>query len=114
MRRRIALFVAAACVAAAFITLPGPSRAAVEDAAAGKKIFDEKCQSCHSATSNAAKIGPGLKGLYKNGKMPASGKPVNDANVRKQILDGGNGMPGFKGVIDDAGVADLIAYLKTL
>jgi mono/diheme cytochrome c family protein len=101
-------------VACAFVGSPRPGSAAAADADAGKKVFNDNCTACHTATSTERNVGPGLKGLYKNGKMPASGKPVNDANVRKQILEGGNGMPSFKDSLSAAQIDDLIAYLKTV
>ena len=82
------------------------------DAAKGKMVFDQ-CAVCHDAESNDAKIGPGLKSLFKNAKLP-SGKPVSDANVMMQINDGGNGMPAYKDILSAPEKADLLAYLKTL
>jgi mono/diheme cytochrome c family protein len=58
-------------------------------------------------------MGPGLKGLFKRGKLN-DGKAANEANIRARIDDGGNGMPGYKDVLDDQQKEDLIAYLKTL
>jgi mono/diheme cytochrome c family protein len=100
--------------AALAVAAAGPSTHAADgDAAAGKKVFAENCIACHSATTNQRGGGPGLKDLYKNPKLP-SGRAVSDANVRKQILKGGGGMPGFEGSLTDAQIDDLIAYLKTL
>ena len=82
------------------------------DAAKGKEVF-EQCSVCHNADSTEVKMGPGLKGLFKKGKLN-SGKPVNDANVLQQINDGGNGMPAYKDILSDADKANVIAYLKTL
>lgn len=82
------------------------------DAAKGKEVFDQ-CAVCHNADSTDAKIGPGLKGLFKRPKL-ASGKAVNDANVLGQINDGGNGMPAYKDILSDADKANVLAYLKTL
>jgi cytochrome c len=82
------------------------------DAAKGKDVFDQ-CSVCHNADSTEKKIGPGLKGLFKRDKL-VNGKPVNDANVRAKIEEGGNGMPGYKDILSDQEKADVIAYLKTL
>jgi mono/diheme cytochrome c family protein len=83
------------------------------DAAKGKEVFDQ-CAVCHNADSTERKMGPGLKGLYKKGKLDSNGKPVNDANVTEKINEGGNGMPPYKDTLSDADRANLIAYLKTL
>jgi cytochrome c2 len=78
----------------------------------GKEVF-EQCSVCHNADSTEKKIGPGLKGLFKHDKL-VNGKPVNDANVKAKIEEGGNGMPGYKDILSDQEKADVVAYLKTL
>jgi cytochrome c2 len=83
------------------------------DAAKGKEVFDQ-CSVCHNADSTEAKMGPGLKGLFKKAKLTTTGKPVTDANVLQKINEGGNGMPAYKDQLNDADRANLIAYLKTL
>jgi cytochrome c len=82
------------------------------DAAKGKGVFDQ-CSGCHSADSDETIVGPPLKGLFKR-KALKNGKPVNEANVRAMINEGGNGMPPFSDQIPDGDKNDLIAYLKTL
>ncbi|MCC6742332.1 MAG: cytochrome c [Acidobacteria bacterium] len=115
MTKHILTISFAAVALGAAMASPGPTVArTMADAAEGRAVFDDKCAQCHNATSKAEKIGPGLQGLYKGGKLPASGKPANDANVRAKILNGGGGMPAFKGSLTDAQVASLVAYLRTL
>ena len=79
----------------------------------GKEAFEGQCGVCHNADSTEKKIGPGLKGLFKHDKL-VNGKPVNEANVRAKIDEGGNGMPGYKDILSDQERADLIAYLKSI
>ena len=110
----ITISVAAIALGAAMM-LPGKTVARpVVDAAEGKAVFSANCDQCHSSTSKTVKVGPGLLGLYKGGKLPASVKPVTDANVKARILNGGGGMPAFKGSLTDAQIASVIAYLRTL
>ena len=78
----------------------------------GKEVFDQ-CSVCHNADSTETKIGPGLKGLFKHDKL-VNGKPVNEANVRAKIDEGGNGMPSYKDILSNEEKDDVIAYLKTL
>lgn len=82
------------------------------DPAKGKEVF-EQCAVCHNADSTEKKMGPGLKGLFKKGKL-SDGKPATEANIRARIDEGGNGMPPYKDVLDDQQKDDLVAYLKTL
>jgi len=98
------------CVAA--LAAGSSSALAAADAGKGKEVFDQ-CVVCHNADSTEAKIGPGLKGLFKKDKM-ASGKAPTEANVRSQIDEGGNGMPAYKDILSDQEKNDVIAYLKTL
>ncbi len=110
----ITIAVAAIALGAAMI-LPGNTVASpVADVAEGKSVFAANCDQCHSSTSKTVKVGPGLLGLFKGGKLPASGKPATDANVRARIQNGGGGMPAFKGTLSDAQIASVIAYLRTL
>ncbi len=82
------------------------------DAAKGKELF-EQCGVCHNADSDEKKMGPGLKGLFKKAKL-ASGKPVNEANVKAIVNSGGNGMPAYESILSDEEKAHVLAYLKTL
>jgi len=83
------------------------------DAAKGKEVFDQ-CSVCHNSDSTEAKIGPGLKGLFKKDKMSTADKKPTDANILEKINEGGNGMPSYKDILSDKEKSDLIAYLKTL
>jgi len=86
--------------------------AAKGDPKKGEEVFAQ-CAICHNADSDVKKGGPGLKGLFKKGKL-TSGKPANEANIRARVDEGGQGMPAYKDMLSDQEKDDLIAYLKTL
>lgn len=88
---------------------------AAGDAAKGKDVFEQNCGVCHNADSTEAKVGPGLKGLFKKAALANKKKP-SDATVLDFINKGSSekGMPGFADQLSDQEKADLIAYLKTL
>ena len=79
----------------------------------GSIVYGHRCEICHSSESDAEKFGSSMKGVYKRGKF-ADGSKANDASVKKWIVDGGKGMPSYKGVLDPGQINDLIAYMKTL
>ena len=83
------------------------------DAEKGKEVF-QQCGVCHNADSTEKKMGPGLKGLFKQDKLSSNGKKVTEANVRAKIDEGGNGMPAYKEILSDEDKDNVIAYLKTL
>jgi mono/diheme cytochrome c family protein len=83
------------------------------DAAKGKDTVEGQCTVCHNTDSTEKKMGPGLKGLYKN-KVLVNGKPVTDANVLDKINQGGNGMPGYQDMLSADEKANILAYLHTL
>jgi cytochrome c len=94
------------------LAIGAPLAAAEGDAKKGEAAFDN-CSVCHNSDSTDAKIGPGLKGLFKREKL-VNGKPVNDANVKGLITDGSGSMPPFGDAITAEDKDNLIAYLKTL
>ncbi len=79
----------------------------------GAAIFAGLCASCHYPDKEDQKVGPGLKGLFKRDRLPYSGKPVTEENVRHQLVQPAMSMPTFARLTDQE-IADLIAYLKSL
>jgi uncharacterized membrane protein len=82
-------------------------------AAEGSQVFNQNCSACHHTDSTAIKVGPGLKGIFKQDKFPVSGLVVSDENFRKQLKTPFSKMPPF-GQLSDEQVDALIDYLKTL
>jgi cytochrome c len=80
----------------------------------GKDVFDKKCGMCHFADSDAKKIGPGLKGLYKRGTFTVNNNKVTDELLKTWIENGDTLMPPFKDVLEADQIVDVIAYVKTL
>jgi cytochrome c len=95
------------------VLMAGSAFAADPDAAKGKEAFESNCSVCHNADSTEAKVGPGLKGLFKREAL-LNKKKVTDANVTAMINEGGNGMPPFADILAAGEKADIVAYLKTL
>lgn len=82
--------------------------------AAGRHIYDQYCDRCHSAYTSRGRKGPSLKGLFKNPFLSQSGMPANDTRVGDIIRIGRNKMDGFGNVLTEEQVNDLLAYLHTL
>ncbi|NWF72448.1 MAG: cytochrome c [Nitrospirae bacterium] len=83
---------------------------------AGKKIYLESCQSCHGPTGKgdsdmAAYLTPPPANLAAEATQAKT-----DAQLRKIILEGlpGTAMASFEGAFEDAQLADLMAYLRSL
>ena len=79
----------------------------------GEALFNANCTVCHRPDSKEEKVGPGLLGLFKNLKLPASGRPTTEENVRETIKNGGKKMPSFKNLKEEELTA-IINYLKEL
>ena len=71
------------------------------DAAAGKAVFADNCAVCHGALGTGGNGGPDLTSI-PSAKTPA---------VRKQVTDGGGGMPPFKGTLTKKQIDDVSAYV---
>ena len=74
----------------------------------GEEIYYYKCWFCHN---EHAKTGPALKGLFTRRTL-GSGAPVSDETVAEKIRNGGPIMPGYRHVLADADLADILSYLK--
>ena len=127
MKRTFALLgIAALACAGALFAQSAPTKSqgtkktaggAAKDSAAiarGKDLFQQKCSVCHFDTSDAKKIGPGLKGLNKRGTFTVNPNKVTDENLKTWIENGDSQMPPFKDVLEEAQIKDVIAYVKTL
>jgi mono/diheme cytochrome c family protein len=82
--------------------------------AAGRRVYDDRCDRCHEPYSTRGKKGPTLKGIFKRPYMPESGLPANDERATDIIRYGRSKMPGFGEVLTQQQVDDLLAYMHTL
>jgi mono/diheme cytochrome c family protein len=111
----LSLCIAGAALAQTKATKKAPAGKADPAAVArGKDVFQQKCSTCHYDTSDAKKIGPGLKGISKRGTFTVNNNKVTDETLKTWIENGDSLMPPFKDVIEDAQIKDVIAYVKTL
>jgi ubiquinol-cytochrome c reductase cytochrome b subunit len=71
----------------------------------GSTAFQKSgCQQCHSITGVGGDRAPDLG---------AVGKRLTAGQIKKQILEGGRGMPPFGEVLPNDVVDDLVAFLRT-
>jgi mono/diheme cytochrome c family protein len=82
--------------------------------AAGRRVYDDRCDRCHAPYSSRGKKGPSMKGVFKKQFLSQSGLPANDDRVVEIVRYGRNNMPGFGQVLNQRQVEDLLAYLHTL
>ena len=97
----------------------------------GQKIFEGKggCTACHAVKSEAEQaaptIGPRLFQAFGRSEKMSDGQAVTiDENYIRESIEAPNAktvagfpagtMPTFKGVLSDAEIGDLIAYIKSL
>lgn len=81
--------------------------------AAGRRVYDQRCGSCHEAYSSRDLRGPSLQHIFQKQYLP-SGTPANDDRVRDVIELGRAKMPGFGRVLTPQQVEELMTYLHTL
>ncbi|MBI3538302.1 MAG: c-type cytochrome, partial [Chloroflexi bacterium] len=129
--RRALLFIffgPALLLAAIFFALPSPpfvsaSPLLQDDTAAGKKIFDARCQYCHGEKGKGDGAGAAVmfprprdftSGAFKI-RTTESGDAPTDADLVKIVGDGmpGTTMPAWRGVLNDAEIKQVVAYVKT-
>ena len=79
----------------------------------GRNLFDAKCKFCHHANSTETIVGPGLKGILKNRKLPVSKLPATPESVIRQLKQPFGQMPSFEYLTDEE-MADIMSFLNTL
>jgi cytochrome c2 len=84
-----------------------------ESIAAGKKLFESKCAFCHKANSTEKTVGPGLKGIMKDDKLPVSKKQATPENIVEQMKNPYDAMPSFS-YLKEEDMLNIISYLNTL
>ncbi len=82
--------------------------------AEGRRLYDNYCDRCHEPYSSRGKKGPSLKGVFKKQYLSLSGLPANDERMTDIIKNGRAKMEGFRQVMTDEQIKDLVAYLHTL
>ena len=71
----------------------------------GAELFNANgCLHCHTMNKVGGNKGPDLSGV---------GRTATPAAMRKQIADGGKGMPPFGEILQPKELDDLIAYLRS-
>jgi mono/diheme cytochrome c family protein len=78
----------------------------------GAAIFQQNCVSCHNKQAgDSTPFGPpNLHGIFSS--KPLVTPPITPAQATDVIKKGKAPMPAFSGVLTDAQISDLIAYLK--
>jgi cytochrome c5 len=79
----------------------------------GNDLFTANCSVCHYHDRKDTKKGPGLQGLFKNPKLPKTGRPTSEKSIRETLVNGGEKMPPFKHLKDQE-IKAIIDYLKSL
>jgi mono/diheme cytochrome c family protein len=80
----------------------------------GRKLYDNYCDRCHEPYTSRGKKGPSLKGVFKQQYLSLSGLPANDERMTDIIKNGRAKMEGFRQVMTDEQIKDLLSYLHTL
>jgi mono/diheme cytochrome c family protein len=83
------------------------------DVAAGARIFQRKCASCHNSNGDGRTI---VAGHFPNanlidGRWRSDGSP---ASIEKQIRQGRDPMPKFQGKLTDEEIRQTVAYVLNL
>ena len=80
---------------------------------AGRRIFEQKCVSCHNRNGDGKTITAG-RFPYANlidGKWHGDGSP---ASIERQVRRGHDPMPKFEGKLTDEEIREVVAYVVEL
>lgn len=81
----------------------GPVRAA--DPQRGEELFLQHCMSCHAPGRPV----PGAPDFTRGQNLIQP-----DGVLLAKIRDGVDAMPGYRGILDNRSILDVIAYMRTL
>ena len=73
----------------------------------GKKIYQAHCRGCHGASGRGDM--PGTPNISRG-----VGLLNSDVVLWEAIADGKRAMPGYRGVLSEQDILDVISYLRTL
>ena len=100
-------------ITAVALTVSAPAISArAADAAAGKAVYEKKCQNCHGADGKGdAKMAAKLKVEMSDLSKPSE---KSDADLLKLLQEGKKPMPGYAKTLDAAAIENVLAYAKSL
>ena len=99
--------------AVALLGLLCASAALAADAEQGKALYEKlNCKMCHSADGSAST--PAGKKFQARDLRSAEVQSQSDDVLAGIIRTGKNKMPAWKDKVNDAGIADLVAYVRKL
>ncbi len=87
------------------LTLAGVAPAA--DVFNGERLYGTLCAGCHG--SNGQGVLPGAPNFARGQRLMRT-----DRELVSSLRNGRNAMPAYLGVLDEAQMYDVIAYLRTL
>jgi cytochrome c6 len=85
----------------------GIGNAHAADPGKGGGIYAKQCATCHG--TSGISVMPGAPNFARGEKLMQP-----DAQLLSFIKAGKNAMPAYRGILSDADILDVIAYLRTL
>ena len=73
----------------------------------GKEIYSLHCETCHG--SDGRSIEPGTPDFSSGESLF-----VSDSHLMRVLREGVGSMPAYRGLLSDAEILDVIAYVRTL
>jgi len=95
------------------VVLAKNEQSSQEKAQKGERLFNKWCFACHDPNTTVTKVAPGLKGVLKNEKLPASGREATPENIRRQLRTPYRLMPP-QTHLNNEDINYIIEFLKTL
>jgi len=91
----------------AWLVFCGAAPVGAADVFSGKAVYTSYCQGCHGRSGRGEM--PGTPNFTRGGTLMQP-----DLSLYHQIADGKNAMPGFRGVLSEHEILDVISYIRTL
>ncbi|HEX8707987.1 MAG TPA: cytochrome c [Pyrinomonadaceae bacterium] len=89
-----------------------PAATPADELAAAKTTYSQVCSACHQDKGEGGMVKLEGKRIKVPSLTEGHGLEHTDAELAKQIANGGDGMPAFKGKLSDEQINDLVRFIR--
>lgn len=95
------------CMTVAALAILASATVRAADIYNGREVYQLHCETCHG--SDGRSLEPGTPDFSRGESLF-----VSDSDLMRMLREGVGVMPAYRGMLSDAEILDVIAYIRTL